>query len=184
MRSRAIGQLGPQTHLTLVTCLIARSDRLGLYIFGRRPLLENTVELAPVVKHLLERPQELQLVLGEVYPTQRSNGPAKDAFAITDVVHMARFVKTMQEEQAKRMAAAMEAANEGAYLALSDRAGSATASINDSSALSCASDCVTSWRPRARGGVGQRHRRHRGGGHTMNHLECRLKLDVAVHKSK
>jgi len=92
--------------------------RLGLYIFGRRPLLENTVELAPVVKHLLERPQELQLVLGEVYPTQRPNGTAKDTFAISDVVHMARFVKTMQEEQAKRMAAAMEAANEGGRLPL------------------------------------------------------------------
>ena len=40
--------------------------RLGLYIFGRKALLENTFELTPVVSQLADRPSALRLVLGEV----------------------------------------------------------------------------------------------------------------------
>ena len=51
---------------------------------------------------------------GHSYPTARSAAetPAS-TFDIADVVHMGRFVQTLQEEQATRVQAAMAAANEG-----------------------------------------------------------------------
>jgi hypothetical protein len=117
---------------------------LGLYVFGRRTLLENTYELAPVVSQLVQRPTQMRLVLGEVYasrdtgagdavqvseqgkglrahagwfsfPTTRTlAADAASPFDVADVVHMGQFVKTLQDEQGKRVQAAMEAANQGA----------------------------------------------------------------------
>ena len=45
--------------------------RLGLYIFARVSLFKSCYELTPVFNILLKRPTKLQLVLNELYPTQR-----------------------------------------------------------------------------------------------------------------
>ena len=52
-------------------CLFRVLCRLGLYIFGRKSLLENAFELTPVVSQLTERPTVLRLALGEVYVVWR-----------------------------------------------------------------------------------------------------------------
>lgn len=45
--------------------------RLGLYILGRREVFENCFELKQAFDILLQRPDKLQLVTGELWPSKR-----------------------------------------------------------------------------------------------------------------
>ena len=56
--------------------------RLGLYIFCRVSLFCECVELKPIFDQLLQRPQTLQLVEGEYYPTKRLLNEESKAFEV------------------------------------------------------------------------------------------------------
>lgn len=45
--------------------------RLGLYVVGRRSLFESSAELEQTWKKLLTNGDQLELVSGEMWPTQR-----------------------------------------------------------------------------------------------------------------
>jgi intron-binding protein aquarius len=53
-----------------LTVALSRA-RLGLYILGRREVFENCFELKQAFNMLLERPDKLQLVTGELFPSHR-----------------------------------------------------------------------------------------------------------------
>jgi len=48
--------------------------RLGLYVFGRRSLFEQCLELQPALGQLMGLPTQLALVPTEEHPTQRAVG--------------------------------------------------------------------------------------------------------------
>eukprot|EP01091_Cochliopodium_minus_P018586 TRINITY_DN7576_c0_g1_i1.p1 TRINITY_DN7576_c0_g1~~TRINITY_DN7576_c0_g1_i1.p1 ORF type:complete len:1581 (+),score=553.90 TRINITY_DN7576_c0_g1_i1:419-4744(+) len=76
--------------------------RLGLYVFCRKSLFENCLELANVFKYLNQRPSELHLVPSEQYPTQRhfeAKLDEKDQFIIKDVTHLGQIVYEEQVRQ-------------------------------------------------------------------------------------
>lgn len=56
--------------------------RLGLYIFCRVDLFSDCVELKPIFDQLLRRPQTLQLVEGEYYPTTRLLNEESQSFEV------------------------------------------------------------------------------------------------------
>lgn len=45
--------------------------KLGLYILGRREIFESCFELREAFEQLLQRPDKLALVTGELWPSQR-----------------------------------------------------------------------------------------------------------------
>jgi len=66
--------------------------RLGLYVFCRRHLFENCYELTPAFSQLLRRPDKLQLVQGEKWPTERGVDDEAASFEVANVVHMGQIV--------------------------------------------------------------------------------------------
>jgi hypothetical protein len=77
VRTRAVGHLRDVRRLTVA---MSRA-RLGLYVFGRAALFANCLELQPTFGQLCGpacggRPTQLQLLVGEQWPTHR---PASDS---------------------------------------------------------------------------------------------------------
>lgn len=83
-------------------CVVAFSrGRLGLYVLGRQSLFETCHELTPMMEHFRERPNKLQIVPGEHYPSTRAtdNGLAKgQAFEVSDVGHLGSMVHEMLKQ--------------------------------------------------------------------------------------
>ncbi|CRK91492.1 CLUMA_CG005158, isoform A [Clunio marinus] len=90
VRTKAVGHLRDVRRLVVA----ASRARLGLYIFGRVSLFKNCFELQPTFKLLMQRPQQLQLVENEVYPSERMNDDKIKAkiIEISDMPEMAQFV--------------------------------------------------------------------------------------------
>eukprot|EP01126_Amoeba_proteus_P051320 TRINITY_DN6121_c0_g5_i6.p1 TRINITY_DN6121_c0_g5~~TRINITY_DN6121_c0_g5_i6.p1 ORF type:complete len:1552 (+),score=385.61 TRINITY_DN6121_c0_g5_i6:358-5013(+) len=67
--------------------------RLGLYIFCRKSLFLNCYELMETFSQLVIRPDKLQLVQHETYPTQRKVDDTKgcEVFQVEDLYHMAKI---------------------------------------------------------------------------------------------
>ncbi|KAH7041014.1 uncharacterized protein B0I36DRAFT_260520 [Microdochium trichocladiopsis] len=74
-RTSRVGYLRDVRRLTVA---LSRA-RLGLYILGRREIFEACYELRPAFDLLLQRPDKLALVTGEMFPTQRPHAPLEDA---------------------------------------------------------------------------------------------------------
>jgi intron-binding protein aquarius len=66
-RTSRVGYLRDIRRLTVA---LSRA-RLGLYILGRREIFENCFELKQAFNMLLARPDKLQLVTGELFPSHR-----------------------------------------------------------------------------------------------------------------
>jgi intron-binding protein aquarius len=83
-------------------CVVAFSrGRLGLYVLGRQSLFETCHELSPMMEHFRERPNKLQIVPGEHYPSTRAadNGLAKgQTFEVSDVGHLGSMVHEMLKQ--------------------------------------------------------------------------------------
>ncbi|KAL6875943.1 P-loop containing nucleoside triphosphate hydrolase protein [Trichoderma longibrachiatum] len=85
--------------------------RLGLYVLGRREVFEACPELRPAFDVLLQRPDKLMLVTGELWPTERPSteeeAVVEGEVAMEGVEHIGQYVyemsmtkmKQLQEEQ-------------------------------------------------------------------------------------
>jgi intron-binding protein aquarius len=107
VRTESVGHLRDIRRLVVA---VSRA-RLGLYVFCRANLFAKAHELKPTLKQLEERPQKLQLVLGENYPSDRKVDdeiPEDGIFEVEDVAHMGSIVHSMQQE----MLASLEQAEE------------------------------------------------------------------------
>ena len=88
--------------------------RLGLYIFGRKALFEGCYELKQAFEVLLQRPSQLQLVVGEGYPLvgeqqRQVNGAAEEAaltHTVEGVTAMGVLVYQMVQQASVLMSAA------------------------------------------------------------------------------
>ncbi|KAG0254200.1 hypothetical protein DFQ27_006997 [Actinomortierella ambigua] len=64
VRTKAVGHIRDVRRLVVA---LSRA-RLGLYVFGRMKLFQNCHELEPALKRLLDRPTNLWVQAGEMYP--------------------------------------------------------------------------------------------------------------------
>lgn len=106
VRTKAVGHLRDVRRLVVA----ASRARLGLYIFGRVSLFKNCFELQPTFKLLMQRPQQLQLVSDETYPSERMNGDKIKAkiLSVADMAEMAQFVYKMYMTKVDAMKVEME----------------------------------------------------------------------------
>ena len=94
-RTKRVGYLRDVRRMTVA---LSRA-RLGLYILGRKDVFEWCHELAPAFNMLLQRPHQLMLVTGEMWPSTRGlgDGPGdlgSDA-AMDGVEHLGHYVFDM-----------------------------------------------------------------------------------------
>ncbi|KAL5942175.1 hypothetical protein ACKVV1_006881 [Pyricularia oryzae] len=96
-RTARVGYLRDVRRLTVA---LSRA-RLGLYVVGRRQVFESCPELRQAFDILLQRPDKLSLVTGELWPSQRSLADETDKETVPgevvmeDVVHMGQYVYEM-----------------------------------------------------------------------------------------
>jgi hypothetical protein len=93
-RTSRVGYLRDIRRLTVA---LSRA-RLGLYILGRREVFESCFELRQAFDILLQRPDKLQLVTGELFPSTRllENGPDVLGEAeMANVEHLGQYVYEM-----------------------------------------------------------------------------------------
>jgi len=80
--------------LRRLTVALSRA-RLGLYILGRRSLFESCFELRPAFEKLFARPDKLQLVTGETFPTKRGVDDNVAVAEMDGVEHLGQYVYEM-----------------------------------------------------------------------------------------
>lgn len=96
VRTKAVGHLQDVRRLVVA---VSRA-RLGLYVICRQSLFQGCHELKRTMDQFAERPNKLQLVVGEHYPTKRKIAakiPKKSLFEVEDVAHLGVMVHKMQE---------------------------------------------------------------------------------------
>ena len=96
VRSKTVGHFRDVRRL-VVACSRAR---LGLYIFGRKDLYGNCIELSPAFDVLNKRPNKLQLVLGETARTSRKVEDTGKMFEVQSLDHMKAIVGQRLSEEA------------------------------------------------------------------------------------
>jgi intron-binding protein aquarius len=113
-----------------MTVAVSRA-RLGLYVLGRREVFEACPELRSAFDILLERPDKLMLVTGELWPSKRltadedPSAKLQGEVPMEGVEHLGQYVfemtntriKQLQEEQGAPAGAATileESEDEGA----------------------------------------------------------------------
>ena len=80
--------------------------RLGLYILGRSELYQTVHDLQPIVKIWDERPHELELVVGETFPTERQAKdivPKDELFRVEKVDQLGAMVYELQAQLLEHM---------------------------------------------------------------------------------
>lgn len=101
-RTKSIGYLHDVRRLTVA---LSRA-RLGLYVLGRKELFqEQCPELSPAMALFDQRPSQLSLVTGEMYPTGRAlNEDVGDKVAeMAGVEHIGQYVFEMTQAKVKAM---------------------------------------------------------------------------------
>ncbi|KAI9167360.1 RNA helicase aquarius [Paramyrothecium foliicola] len=110
-RTSRVGYLRDVRRMTVA---VSRA-RLGLYILGRREVFEACTELRPAFDLLLQRPDKLTLMTGEMWPSERQiaedSEVAEGEALMEGVEHLGQFVFEMtntklQQLQAEHGAAA------------------------------------------------------------------------------
>lgn len=97
VRTKAVGHLRDIRRLVVA---VSRA-RLGLYVFCRQSVFVNSHELRRTMDQFVGRPTKLQLVKGEHFPTERTEGKAvpKDKLhEVEDVSELGSLVHSMQQE--------------------------------------------------------------------------------------
>ena len=97
VRTNAVGHLRDVRRLVVA---VSRA-RLGLYVFGRRQVFDGCHELRFTMDQFWQRPDKLELVTGEHYPTTRKldDAVAEDKkFVVGNVTSLGEIVHSMQSE--------------------------------------------------------------------------------------
>ena len=104
-RTSRVGYLRDVRRMTVA---LSRA-RLGLYILGRREVFEACPELRPAFDQLLQRPDKLMLVTGEMWPAQREitegNGAIEGEVPMESVEHLGQYVFEMTKTKIKQLEA-------------------------------------------------------------------------------
>ncbi|KAH6890353.1 P-loop containing nucleoside triphosphate hydrolase protein [Thelonectria olida] len=104
-RTSRVGYLRDVRRMTVA---LSRA-RLGLYILGRREVFEACPELRPAFDLLLQRPDKLMLVTGEMFPTDRDalegDSPVEGEAAMEGVEHLGQYVFEMTNTKVKQLQA-------------------------------------------------------------------------------
>lgn len=93
-----------------MTVAVSRA-RLGLYVLGRREVFEACPELRPAFDLLLQKPDKLTLVTGELWPSQRviadegANGSVEGEVTMESVEHLGQYVFEMTNTRIKQLQA-------------------------------------------------------------------------------
>ncbi|KAI0597645.1 P-loop containing nucleoside triphosphate hydrolase protein [Biscogniauxia sp. FL1348] len=103
-RTARVGYLRDIRRLTVA---LSRA-RLGLYILGRREVFEACYELRPAFELLLQRPDKLALVTGEMWPSQRVQAEEEGATVPGEAVmegveHFGQYVYEMSVVKIKQV---------------------------------------------------------------------------------
>jgi intron-binding protein aquarius len=105
-RTSRVGYLRDIRRLTVA---LSRA-RLGLYVLGRREVFESCFELRQAFDILLQRPDKLMLVTGELWPSQRilADEEGKDVPGQTpmeSVEHLGQYVYEMTKSKIQQIRA-------------------------------------------------------------------------------
>ena len=102
VRTRAVGYLRDPRRLTVA---LSRT-RLGLYILGRSELWRTCQEFAPAMNMLMDRPTQLEVITGEMFPTQRKLAELVEdsrKAEIEGVEHLGQYVFEMTQAKVKAL---------------------------------------------------------------------------------
>jgi intron-binding protein aquarius len=83
--------------------------RLGLYVLGRREVFEACPELRPAFDILLQRPDKLTLVTGELWPAERTlieedgSAAVEGEATMESVEHLGQYVFEMTSTKLKQL---------------------------------------------------------------------------------
>eukprot|EP01134_Creolimax_fragrantissima_P002995 CFRG2995T1 len=99
VRTKTIGHIRDVRRLVVA---LSRA-RLGLYVFGRASMFNNCFEIRQAMEVLNKRSTKMELVVGEVYPTQRKNTniAKKNTKTINSVIEMHEYVEALAAVQNK-----------------------------------------------------------------------------------
>lgn len=109
-RTSRVGYLRDVRRLTVA---LSRA-RLGLYVLGRRDVFESCFELRQAFDILLQRPDKLMLVTGELWPSQRvlkdeegADVPNEELaeFQMENVEHLGQYVYEMTQAKVQQLRA-------------------------------------------------------------------------------
>lgn len=104
-RTSRVGYLRDVRRMTVA---LSRA-RLGLYILGRREVFEACPELRPAFDLLLQRPDKLMLVTGEMFPTGRDamegDSIVEGEAVMEGVEHLGQYVFEMTNTKAQQLQA-------------------------------------------------------------------------------
>jgi len=90
-----------------MTVALSRA-RLGLYVLGRRSVFESCYDLNEAFSRLIaSRRTKLELVVGEMWPTQREAGEEspEGTVVMEDVTHLGQYVYEMTVTAVERLKA-------------------------------------------------------------------------------
>ncbi|KAK6341741.1 hypothetical protein TWF696_008805 [Orbilia brochopaga] len=93
VRTSRVGYLRDLRRLTVA---LSRA-RFGLYILGRLKTFELCFELKDAFSRLLQRPTQLELVTGEMWPTSRQLSASSEVTVMESVEHLGKYVYEMTE---------------------------------------------------------------------------------------
>lgn len=92
VRTKRVGYLRDIRRMTVA---LSRA-RLGLYVFGRREVFESCCELSEAFGRLTSTGRgKLELVTGEMWPTQREEGCKGETAVMEGVEHLGKYVYDM-----------------------------------------------------------------------------------------
>jgi intron-binding protein aquarius len=105
-RTSRVGYLRDIRRLTVA---LSRA-RLGLYILGRREVFESCFELRQAFDILLQRPDKLQLVTGELFPSTRilkdeEGSSVSGETQMENVEHLGQYVYEMTNSKVQQLRA-------------------------------------------------------------------------------
>lgn len=92
-----------------LTVALSRA-RLGLYVLGRREVFESCLELQQAFDILLQRPDKLMLVTGELWPSQRilkeeEGKPVPGETPMENLEHLGQYVYEMTNAKVQQLRA-------------------------------------------------------------------------------
>ena len=101
-RTSRVGYLRDIRRLTVA---LSRA-RLGLYILGRREVFESCFELRQAFDILLQRPDKLMLVTGELFPSNRAldeGGNVPGEAEMANMEHLGQYVFEMTRSKVQEV---------------------------------------------------------------------------------